>query len=277
MNKIVVGLIVGTGMGEVLSGVALATHRGCVLETPFGGPVHYLVVDTEKVSLVIIDRHNSSEVFVPPKRLNWQSYMYVLWKLKVQYILATSAVGTPYKEKGGLRQGSMVVIADAIDYVHGDYSFEREGFTDHLAFYRPTESIFCPHLRQALEGGEYPSMSRFVLANSIRRPAYETLAEMNIRIRDGADVVGMPTAFPEALLAGELSIPYGLLCGVSNIAPAQHNGQAVGEVMRKMVPQMRDSVLRAVTWLARNEHPADCSCRQGREKSVFEMLGIPSF
>ncbi|MBT4209688.1 MAG: hypothetical protein HOE19_02115 [Candidatus Komeilibacteria bacterium] len=276
MKTRTIGLIAGTGMGEVLSESGLPCHSNILRENPFGSPVVYSVFKYRAFQLIMLDRHHNTGEPLPPGRLNREAYMYALWKLRVGGILGISAVGTPYK-KDGLRQGDLVVIGDAIDYVQDYYTFEREGFADLSAFYRPTNNLFCPHLRHALENGDHLSDNRFVLANSIKRPGYETPAEMKVRVRDGVDVVGMPTAFPEALLAGELSIPYGLLCGVSNVAPAKHNGQAVGDAMKAMVPEMMNRILQALDWLADNEHPTDCPCREGRKESVFDMLGVPSF
>ena len=82
-------------------------------------------------------------------------------------------------------------------------------------------------------------------------------------------VVGMTTAFPEAVLAGELGIPYAVLCGVTNIAPAEHNGMEVTEAMKVTLPKMKVCILQAIDWLVENEHPDDCPCRKGREESVF--------
>jgi purine nucleoside phosphorylase len=274
-----IGLIAGTGMGKVLTKSGFSCRQGIIKKSPFGGSVEYFTFEIKDVSLVMIDRHNNSGIALPPKRLNRKAYMHALGvELEVEGIGATSAVGTPFKEKGGLTQGSLVVPADAADYVNGYYTFEGEGFADPGlgAFYRPTDILFCPHFRQALEGGEHLSFDRFILANSIKRPAFETPFEMSLRIDDGVDLVGMPTAFPEALLAGEMSIPYAVLCGVSNVAPAKHNGSAVEEAMAQMLPIMKSRILNAVEWLSTHDHPHDCPCRLGREKSVFEMLGTPS-
>ena len=264
-----IGLIGGTGMGDMLGwGNAIVTKK--TARTPYG-VVDYSVFPHTSPPIVMVSRHENSGEYLLPHKLNWQAYMYVLGnKLEnVDLILTTSAVGTPYKEVGGFEQGDLIVPSDIIDYVQDSYTFARKGFSDSLAFHRPSTDLLCPHLRQALDNPEDCNPPHLILANSIKGPRFETPAEMKVRLADGVDVVGMTTAFPEAVLAGELGIPYAVLCGVTNIAPAEHNGMEVTEAMKVMLPKMKVCILQAIDWLVENEHPDECPCRKGKEESVF--------
>lgn len=266
-----IGIIGGTGMSQLFTEQGLH-DEAFIHNLPGGQEVQYTIFHYHGHRLIFVDRHMSSGVFRPPHLLDHQSYMQLMYKEGVKAILASSAVGASHI-KGGFSQGKLVVPNDAIDYVQEAYTFSKEGFTHPTAFHRPIDHLFCPQLVAALRGVDHFDMGRYVLANSIKGPRFESLAEMQVRVRDGVHLVGMPTAFPEAVLAGELAIPYAVLCGVSNMAPAKHDGQSVKEVMTKLVPKMADRMLQAVdSFLKDGGHDPDCLCRQDREEAVFDQV-----
>jgi purine nucleoside phosphorylase len=284
LKNIKVGANGGTGMQDLFG-----QDPKCRVEklteriTPYGGPVIYYRVTREvkpgeAVDIYFLSRHLSSGVYLLPHELEWQAYMYTLLRLVgVDCILGTSAVGAIYYETGGYRQGDIIAPRFADDYIGDPYTFEMRGFSDKYAFHRPSEWLLCPYL-QGLLAASTTTSSTAVWANSVRGPRFETGRQIQRRKRDGVHLVGMPTAFPEAVLAGEGAVPYGLLCGVSNMAPAKHSGRAVGEVMAEMQEPMLRAILDVAYKLTYTdtEHPLDCPCRQDREKSVFDILGDPS-
>lgn len=275
-----IAVIGGTGMGELFSQAGFSVTEKIVSHTPYGKDVvYYIVKMSDSKEFIFVSRHYANyagKQMELPHQLNHRSYMYVLGHvLKVQAIFSTSAVGAIYRGNGSWTQGSILVPNDVVDYVQDAYSFSMPGFTDPLAFHRPVDHIFCPYLRHMLYNDPNQTQPFVVLANSIKGPRFETARETHIREKDGVDVVGMPTAFPEACLAGELSVPYAVLCGISNMAPAKHNGHDVAKVMRQIQEEMKVRLLKAIERVNENGHPEDCPCRTDREWSVFDLLGDP--
>ncbi|MDP2812415.1 MAG: hypothetical protein Q8O32_01855 [bacterium] len=266
------GIIGGTGMEMLFSQISSSAEAKSI-ETPYGGPVNYLSFDYQGHKIFFLDRHNNSGRFLLPHQLNRQAYMYVLGQIcHCDAILASSAVGA-IRLGNWFKVGDLVIPTEAINYVQEAYTFANYSNSSPI-FHRPLDYPFCPHLCEALRGEDSMPVMRFVLANSITGPAFETRWQMKIRVRDGVHLVGMPTAYPEAVLAGELSIPYGLVCGVSNFAPATDDGSTVTEVMTNLVPQMAKCLFGAVNFLIqKGNHDSQCPCRKGRGHSVF---AIPS-
>jgi hypothetical protein len=79
-------------------------------------------------------------------------------------------------------------------------------------------------------------------------------------------------------LAGEASVPYALICGVTNMAPADDDGKKVLVAMETMRPLIIDRVISAVYMIQCKDvwHKPDCPCRKGREQSVWQMIGADS-
>jgi len=282
-----IGLIGGTGIHQILlNHPQIEVKRGRTIQrTPYGGPVEYQVIilslaDGEKITIFFISRHFSTGKFRLPNMLGHEAYMYALAHImKVDFILATSAVGAVDRGPGSYQPRSLVLPTKTINYVADAYTFARPEFCDPVAFHRPVDFLFCPHLQNDMSTDLGGVFNAPILANSVKGPAFESEVEMSIRRRDGVDLVGMPTAYPEAVLAGEASVPYGLLCGVSNMAPAKHDGQEVATVMADMQQPISKTIISSISriYSEGEVHPQDCPCRQGRERSVFDILGEPSF
>lgn len=252
-------------------------------KTPYGGPVTYYRIsffqEDQEMELYFLSRHECTGIYRLPHMLDHRLYMYtLLCVVEVDCILATSAVGAMGPPATHYSQGDLTAPRFAIDYVGDPYTFATPMYTHPTAFHRPATWLFCPHI-QGLIATSVGAISASTLANSLRGPRFETLQEMDQRRRDKAYLVGMTTAFPEAVLAGEGAVPYGLLCGISNLAPASEDGREVGQVMAEMQEPILNSILRVSQELLEegSPHPEDCPCRQGREKSVFSILGKPSF
>ncbi|PLX25133.1 hypothetical protein C0580_03155 [Candidatus Parcubacteria bacterium] len=252
-------------------------------KTPYGGPVIYYRIsfyqDDKKIELYFLSRHECTGIYRLPHMLDHRLYMYTLMcVVGVDCILATSAVGAIGAPTTHYKQGDITAPRFAVDYVGDPYTFATPMYTHPTAFHRPATWLFCPHVQKLL-ASSVGAVSNVILANSIKGPRFETLQEMDQRKRDKAYLVGMTTAFPEAILAGEGAVPYGLLCGVANLAPASEDGREVGEVMAQMQEPILNSILRVSQKILEDglAHPKNCPCRQGREESVFSILGKPSF
>jgi 5'-methylthioadenosine phosphorylase len=199
-----VGIIGGSGFYrmEGLTGV-----RELRLDTPFGAPSSEIVLGTlEGVPVAFLPRHGPGHRILPgelPARAN----VYALKTLGVETIVGVSAVGSLREDIEPLH---LVVPDQIIDRTRSrPATFFGEGLVAHIAFADP----FCPGLRPALvaagrEAGATAHNGGTYVA--IEGPAFSTRAESNLYRTWGADVIGM-TALPEAKLAREAEICYGIL------------------------------------------------------------------
>ena len=280
-----VAFIGGTGMLEAFQADGFELKEGRAEDTPYGGPVHWTTVRKEiqpgeVVEFTFISRHYSTGGFKAPHELVHQAYMYVLVHvLKVDAILASSAVGAIVESlhTNGLKPGDLIIPDQTHDHVLDPYTFMLPSFTHQGAFHRPLDVPFCPSLQSMLAGDQKIKRAG-TLACSLKGPRFETTSEIATRRRDNITVVGMTTAFPEIVLAGEASVPYALICGVTNMAPADDDGKKVLVAMETMRPLIIDRVISAVYMIQCKDvwHKPDCPCRKGREQSVWQMIGADS-
>ncbi|MBI3963606.1 MAG: hypothetical protein HY341_01260, partial [Candidatus Kerfeldbacteria bacterium] len=112
-----------------------------------------------------------------------------------------------------------------------------------------------------------------ILACALRGPRFETLSEIEIFDRVfQADLLGMCTAVPEAILAREASVHYGLLCTVTDmpLEDGAVDGVAVKAVMHRQESRVRSVILDAVRQLSLTEQFAPCPCTA--QPSVFDVI-----
>ena len=204
MAEALVGIIGGSGFYrmEGLTGI-----RELRLDTPFGAPSSEIVLGTlEGVPVAFLPRHGPGHRILPgelPARAN----VFAMKTLGVETIVGVSAVGSLREDIEPLH---LVVPDQLLDRTRGrPATFFGEGLVAHIAFADP----FCPELRPALvasgrEAGATTHNGGTYVA--IEGPAFSTRAESNLYRTWGADVIGM-TALPEAKLAREAEICYGIL------------------------------------------------------------------
>jgi 5'-methylthioadenosine phosphorylase len=182
------------------------------IDTPFGPPSDALVLGTlNRTRIAFLPRHGVGHRLLPselPQRAN----IWALASLGVEQVIAVSAVGSLREEIEPL---DMVVPDQFIDKTHGrPATFFGRGIVAHIAFDAPV----CPGMSAALvsgareagvrthEGGTYVVMEG---------PAFSTRAESELHRSWGASVIGM-TALPEAKLAREAGMCYGMLACVTD-------------------------------------------------------------
>ncbi len=204
MAEAKVGVIGGSGFYQM---EGLTDSYELRLDTPFGEPSSAIVVGTlEGERIAFLSRHGPRHRILP-QELPARANIYALKTLGVELIVGVGAVGSLREEIEPLH---LVVPEQLIDRTGGRPStFFGEGLVVHIGFAEP----FCPEVRQALaasaqeagatthNGGTYVT---------IEGPAFSTRAESNLYRAWGADVIGM-TALPEAKLAREAEICYGIL------------------------------------------------------------------
>jgi 5'-methylthioadenosine phosphorylase len=204
MDRVVVGVIGGTGLGEALGAIGQGEVRE--IETPFGkpsGPITLTEVGGVKVAL--LSRHGEGHL-LNPSQVPYRANIFALKTLGVTHIIASGAVGS-LREEVAPRQ---LVIPDQVI----DKTFRRAGtFFDELAVHVEFAAPFCNGVRNVLvksgvglttrthQGGTYVCMEG---------PQFSTRAESELHRGWGASLIGM-TVMPEARLAREAEICYGLV------------------------------------------------------------------
>lgn len=205
-----IGLIVGSGMQDL----SLESVRAQSVDTPFG-TAEVLCGTLAQKPVALIERHGKNHCLAP-HQVSSRANMWAMKSLGVKSILATGTVGGM---SGDHAPGHLSVPNQIVDYTVGRESsfWGTPGFeSTHIDFTEP----FDEALRAALlEAGK--ALKIFVTDGGVyactQGPRLETAAEVRRMIMDGCDMVGM-TAMPEAALARELGIGYGLLCASVNWA-----------------------------------------------------------
>jgi len=203
-ERVVVGVIGGTGLGEALGTLGGGEVRR--VSTPFGDPSGPITLtEVGGVPVALLARHGEGHTF-SPSTVPYRANIYALKSLGVSHILASGAVGS-LREEVAPRN---LVIPDQVI----DRTFRRPAtFFDELAVHVELASPFCPTLRTLLvkagtglptrvhQGGTYVCMEG---------PQFSTRAESELHRSWGAALIGM-TVMPEAKLAREAEICYALV------------------------------------------------------------------
>jgi 5'-methylthioadenosine phosphorylase len=208
-QSIVLGVIGGSGLYQF---DALLGARTVVLNTPFGAPSGPLTVgsiEREKgppVRAVFLARHGAGHTLLPGE-INYRANVHALKQLGVTHLLGVSAVGSLRED---IAPGHVVLPDQFIDRTSGRKStFFGDGVVAHVQFGQPT----CPNLRELVSstaqslGAKVHDGGTCVVMEG---PAFSSRAESELYRRWGAHVIGM-TALPEAKLAREAELAYGLI------------------------------------------------------------------
>lgn len=227
--RIDAAVIAGTGVGEVLESLpGTPIHQ----PTPYGMFRARLTTFGGK-SVLLIRRHSGGHK-VPPHKVNYRAFAWGARALGVPAVFATAAVGSLRKE---WPVGTIVVATDFWEATYRNVTmFDDE--VKHVDFTTPFK--LSGTLVEAASALQIPIEPQGVYVGG-NGPRYETAAE----IRDlsvAGDLVGM-TASTEAIVFGEMGIPFGLICVVTNPAtglalkPHEH-----GDVTQQMKAKGEDVV-----------------------------------
>jgi 5'-methylthioadenosine phosphorylase len=210
MSNVRIGVIGGSGIGQLLGGQAGKRHE---VQTPFGMPSDAIVeTDWEGLPVLLLGRHGPGHL-LNPSRIPFRANIFALKQLGCTHILAAGAVGS-------LRQEFVprdLVLPDQII----DRTTKRAGtFYDSAAVHVEFAEPFCPVLRGILAESAREHAGKINLHNGgcylcMEGPAFSTRAESLMHRIWGADLIGM-TVCPEAKLAREAEIPYALVAMVTD-------------------------------------------------------------
>ncbi len=205
MSKI--GIIIGQGLDitDVIS-----NSKDHFLDTPYGKPSGKVITGKiNKKEVVLMQRHGSHDE-IPAFMINYKANMFVLNEMKCSHVFATSKCGSLQEE---IMTGEFVVFDQFIDLTkHRELTYTDKlplEKLNHSAFNKPfSDEIRDCFIEAAVIKGFTIHTKGSVLA--VDGPRQSTRAESNLFRKWGADVVNTTTA-PEAILAHELMIQYGVL------------------------------------------------------------------
>ena len=212
MNQIKVGLIGGSGLGELLRSRAQGTAHE--IHTPFGTPSDAIIeTQWEGLPVLFLSRHGPGHV-LNPSQVPYRANIFALKKLGCTHIIASGAVGSLREE---LRPRDLVIADQVIDKTHNRAGTFYDKAAVHVEFADP----FCPVLRRILieessgvQGPGFGVHSRGCYV-CMEGPAFSTRAESLMHRLWGGDLIGM-TCMPEAKLAREAEIAYATIALVTD-------------------------------------------------------------
>ncbi|MDP6380098.1 MAG: S-methyl-5'-thioadenosine phosphorylase [Phycisphaerae bacterium] len=203
-EDVLVGLIGGTGLGEVFGGQI----RGEAVEadTPFGKPSSPITMsEVGGQSVAFLQRHGEGHV-LNPSRVNYRANIFALKQIGVKHIIASGACGS-FREEIAPRD--LVIPDQIIDRTIRPGRTFFEDMAVHVEFSHP----FCESLREVLLASAAEAGAKVHPAGTylcMEGPQFSTRAESILHKSWGADIIGM-TVMPEARLAREAEICYALV------------------------------------------------------------------
>ncbi len=223
-------LITGSGAGSIAGMQRLEPLQ---VATPYGDHGTGLsLVEWQGRQLVHLARHGADHA-IAPHLINYRANLWALHYFGVRTIISVGAVGGIHK--GLLTPGALAVPDQLIDYTWGrESTFFDCGHRpiEHIDFTEPFTKSIRDLLVSSAQHAGLPCRDGGVYGVT-QGPRLETAAEIRRLAGDGCDLVGM-TAMPEAALARELGLAYGLLAVVVNAAAGLGSEPIVDEFEQQM-------------------------------------------
>ncbi len=270
MKKVQIGIIGGTGLGEVL--LKEAGGETVDVATPYGPPAGPpIVANWEGIDVAFLSRHGPGHCF-NPTMVPYRANIFTMKKLGVQAVIASGATGSLREE---IRPTDLVVCDQVIDKtLHRTNTFFDEGVVAHVEFADP----FCPWLGGVLRDvGKNADTTVHPKGTYVcmEGPQFSTRAESQLHRQWGADLIGM-TCMPEAKLAREAELCYALLALPTDYDCWRPADPAVGaaELLREIlgnlqrVSQNALSLIREALKAIETPLPP-CRCREALKSAIW--------
>ena len=208
-KNISLAIIGGSGL-YTMPGLEDTEER--TIATPFGEPSSPVIIGTlEGQRIAFLARHGIGH-HLNPSEVNYRANIYALKSIGVEKIVSVSACGSLREDYA---PGDIVVPDQLFDMTKDrKRTFFDKGLVSHISVADP----FCPDLSAKIlasvqeteatvhEGGSFIT---------IEGPRFSTRAESNIFRSWDMSIIGM-TASPEAFLAREAEICYGVMAHVTD-------------------------------------------------------------
>ena len=270
MKTAEVGIIGGTGLGEILA--AEAGGRSVEVETPYGPPSSVpIVAEWSGVSVAFISRHGPGHR-LNPTNVPYRANIWAMKTLGVTSIIASGATGSLRED---IEPGHLVLCDQVIDRtVRRPSTFFDEGMAVHVELADP----FCPRLRSILAeaGGRLSTTVHHAGAYvCMEGPQFSTRAESLMHRQWGGDLIGM-TCMPEAKLAREAELCYALVALPTDYDcwrpadPARGQDELLREIMGNLQRASDSAValIRAALPLLRGS-PRTCHCGEALKLAIW--------
>ncbi|RJQ38768.1 MAG: S-methyl-5'-thioadenosine phosphorylase [Dehalococcoidia bacterium] len=264
-----IGVIGGTGLDEIEGMTDIETVD---VNTPFGKPSdRFTIGNLGNTKVAFLRRHGRGH-YLTPGEVPGRANIYAFKSLGVEHIIAVCSCGSFKPE---LKPGDLIIPDQLVDRTRKRVtSFFKEGIVAHIQFADP----FCPATSKILyesakesgakvhEGGIYVCMEG---------PAFSTRAESRLYKSWGADVIGM-TALPEAQLAREAEICYGVIACVTDY-DSWHEAEEpvtidmVLATMRRNIETAKQIIKLSVTALSAER---TCQCAHALQNAVVTAKDV---
>lgn len=202
----------------IIGGSGLYTMQGLenteerMISTPFGEPSAPVIVGTlEGRRVAFLARHGIGH-HINPSEINYRANIYALKSLGVEKIVSVSACGSLREDYA---PGEIVIPDQLFDMTRDrKRTFFEKGLVSHISVADP----FCSDLsdqiiKTVLETGATVHKGGSFI--TIEGPRFSTRVESNTFRSWGMSIIGM-TASPEAFLAREAEICYGVMAHVTD-------------------------------------------------------------
>ncbi|KAL6255384.1 hypothetical protein P5V15_013721 [Pogonomyrmex californicus] len=210
-NKIMVGIICGSGLGETLYKTFNCTNiTKCEnIKTDFGYPssdLYHGIING--VTVVLLARHGAGHIF-NPTRVNYRANIEALRFVGCTHILASTACGSLTES---IYRGQLVIPDNFIDRTNSRKNTFYDGTSDKYSgvCHIPMEPAFDPRtsevLLQAAKKLGY-DIKKGATVITIEGPRFSSKAESNAMRLWGGHLVNM-TICPEVCLAKEAGLLY---------------------------------------------------------------------
>ena len=270
MSKAQIGIIGGTGLGDVLIKKAGGAAVEC--DTPYGPPSDRpILANWEGKAVAFIPRHGPGHRF-NPSMVPYRANIWALKTLGVSTIIASGATGSL---RQGIEPGELVLCDQVIDKTFRRHNtFFDEGPVVHVELTEP----FCPRLRALLaeagqrvntavhDGGTYVCMEG---------PQFSTRAESLMHRQWGGDLIGM-TCMPEAKLAREAEICYALVALPTDYDcwrppdPGREGEALLEEILGNLKRATENAIELIHEALKLMElPPPPCACREALKRAIW--------
>jgi len=272
MARELIGVIGGTGLGEVLAGQLSAVELREV-ETPFGkpsGPILLGTLGTRRIAF--LNRHGEGHK-LSPSEVPYAANLFALKQLGVHAVIASGAVGS-LRDK--IAPGHLVLVNQFIDK-----TFKRANtfFSGFGAVHCEMADPVCGRLWEALV---HVATGLDVMTHldgtyvCMEGPQFSTRAESLMHQSWGGDLIGM-TALPEAKLAREAQMCYALVALASDYDCWRPHDKSKGkqtllkEILSNLKMATDNSLTLIQALLASDEKlvDEDCPCRKSLELAVW--------
>jgi len=263
-----VGVIGGSGLYEM---EGLRDLRQVEVQTPFGPPSDALTIGTlDDVRVAFLPRHGRGHRLLPSE-VPYRANIFALKLLGVRTIVSASAVGSLRED---YRPMDMAIPDQLFDRTKARPStFFGEGIVAHVGLAYP----FCHQVSEALSAASRPVVERTHEGGTyvcIEGPTFSTFAESVTYRKLGFDIIGM-TGLPEAKLAREAEICYGMLAQVTDydVWHEEHENVTSDMVMQNVARNVANAkaIIRDV--LPRLQAIGDCTCQHALQGAIVTSPG----